>query len=134
MNTIADILAEKHDAECIQGEGLSIDLCPCTLAQEWRKALRQPTQEIWKMTDHMLGNLKRLVRFTEGCRLDMHEPDEQGLTAKFGPFGYGFDNACCYEPQTGHKTDMGIWLINKESGKREWFNLADLVALARRAA
>jgi hypothetical protein len=36
-------LAAKHDAECTQGEGLSIDLCPCDLAREWRTRIDNET-------------------------------------------------------------------------------------------
>lgn len=86
---------------------------------------------------------ERLVKFTCECRPDMHEPDEQEITAKFGPprtksflyqhgsgpktFPVSFDNAFCDE------TEMGFWLINTDTKKKEWFNLAIIVALARAA-
>jgi len=93
----------------------------------------------------MTDTLKRLKKFTKECRPDMHEPDEQNITAEFGPNHYKFDhsgvirtrldNACTTEMSS----DMGFWLVRKGkyadgSGEdREWFNLADIIALARRA-
>lgn len=93
------------------------------------------------------ADLDRLKEFTKECREDMHEPDEQAIYAEFGPntykFEFGnnvirttFDNA-----STGEMSyDMGFWLIRREyySDKsfkevREWFNLACIVALARKA-
>lgn len=90
--------------------------------------------------------LKRLRDFTKDCHDDMHEPDEQNISAEFGPHVYkfggedsvlhtSFDNACTAEMSY----DMGFWLIKKGkypdgSGEdREWFNLACIVALARKA-
>ena len=99
-------------------------------------------------------DLKRLKTFTKDCRDSMHEPDEQGIYAEFGPNTYKFigfpdhvarttfDNA-----NTGEMSyDMGFWLIKRvydEDDKRhelqtytevrEWFNLAVIVALARMA-
>ena len=81
-------------------------------------------------------DLKRLREFTAACRPDMHEPDEQGITAVFGPsqrrsglgiYAVSLDNAC-----TGEDGDLGFWLKSEE-GQSEWFNLADIIALARRA-
>lgn len=101
------------------------------------------------MSEVLARDLLRLKEFTEGCRPDMHEPDEQAIYAEFGPNTYKFE--------TGHVTrtlfdnantgemsyDMGFWLIkrNYDSGDREnaysetreWFNLAVIVALARMA-
>jgi len=83
-------------------------------------------------------DLKRLREFTKECRPDMHEPDEQGVSAEFGPTAVleswgvrhpNLDNAC-----TGECQDMGFWLVSgdEHEQKREWFNLADIIALARR--
>jgi hypothetical protein len=96
--------------------------------------------------------LQRLHAFTQECRDDMHEPDEHGIDAEFGPAmrytGAGpekisFDNACVPNPEYSNphgidmaRMDMGFWLLRKtEKGEteREWFNLADVIALARRA-
>lgn len=90
----------------------------------------------------------RLVEFTRHCREDMHEPDEQGIDAEFGPKMFtwrsvsktqparrskvNFDNAFMQPPTDKDYTDMGIWLID-DTGRREWFNLAGLIALARKA-
>lgn len=80
-------------------------------------------------------DLKRLRNFTRDCRDDMHEPDEQGISVKFPPKNqvYNLDNACTGEPTKTYRTDVGFWLVNDE-GKREWFNLANIIALARRLA
>lgn len=43
------------------------------------------------MTPYMKETGTRLTRVTNGCRVDMHEPDEQGVTAIVR--GTGFDNA-----------------------------------------
>ena len=96
--------------------------------------------------------LKRLQDFTKGCREDMHEPDEQEVDAEFGPQfrfrGDGphkikLDNASNPNPDYHDQyhlqmesMDMGFWLLREvEDGKtvREWFNLADIIALARKA-
>lgn len=57
------------------------------------------------------NDLEILKRMTRDCRPDMHEPDEQGLDAEFGPsfryHGAGmdkipFDNASSPNPQQFH--------------------------------
>lgn len=65
----------------------------------------------------------RLVRITAGCRDDMHEPDEQGVTAKVT--GRVFDNA-------GFETELRVTI--SRDGYHETFDLAGLVALARLGA
>lgn len=109
------------------------------------KSRRQERQER-SVEAIFADDLKRLREFTKECRPDMHEPDEQGITAKYGPsvemVTYGgrdvhvshpqLDNACTGEHPG---TDMGFWLFKEmpDGGKaKEWFNLADLIALARR--
>jgi hypothetical protein len=100
-----------------------------------------------KMDAYFKKELDRLTEFTKQCRPDMHEPDEQSIYAEFGPNVYkydfngvvirtSFDNACTAEMSY----DMGFWLIRREYFKdgsykevREWFNLANVVALARMA-
>lgn len=89
------------------------------------------------------GELADLQRITAKCRPDMHEPDEQGISAEFGPASITessfvrhptLDNAC-----SGPTGDMGFWLIEEadaSTGDREqrtWFNLADVIAWARHA-
>jgi len=77
--------------------------------------------------------ITRLCAITEDCRDDMHEPDEQGLSMKFVK-GFSFDNAFSGPPQGGFGSDTGFWLI-KDAGtpqeRREWFNLASLIAVVR---
>ena len=75
-----------------------------------------------------VGDLARLLAITKGCRDDMHEPDEQDLYAKF--LGQTLDNAFGDDPTTNHG-ELTIGL--NRDGKEEWFNLANLIALARKA-
>jgi hypothetical protein len=84
--------------------------------------------------------IKRLVAITEGCRDDMHEPDEQNLSMEFVE-GFGFDNAFMNPPTMGADSfgcplisDAGFWLIRDKgepTERREWFNLACLIAIVR---
>ena len=71
----------------------------------------------------------RLCDITGKCRNDMHEPDEQGISAIMT--GHLFDNACGDQPMD-NCSEMTIGLRNRE-GRTEWFNLASLIALARKA-
>ena len=92
------------------------------------------------------SEVKRLKEFTKGCRDSMHEPDEQGIYAEFGPNTYMFDTGhVCKTSFDNTNTsemsyDMGFWLIRRDYHEdhsftevREWFNLAVIVALARMA-
>jgi len=79
---------------------------------------------------------KRLLAITEGCRLDMHEPDEQDLKAKV--LGDHLDNAftenICEESILGNYQELVVILERYDiTGRRrvEKFNLASLIALAR---
>lgn len=74
---------------------------------------------------------KRLQRITEGCRDDMHEPDEQDITAYV--VGDHLDNAC-----GSHISDEAVAkcfqeyvVILERDGHTERFNLANLIAIAR---
>lgn len=70
--------------------------------------------------------LQALLQQTEGCRDDMHEPDEQEVTARVR--GRKLDNAMGADPETNNgELTVGI----KRNGVNLWFNLADLIALAR---
>lgn len=78
----------------------------------------------------------RLCTCTKHCRDDMHEPDEQLLSAVFT--GYRFDNAqgviidsMGWSSPNGH--EMAVGLRDGLTERIEWFNLCDLIALARRA-
>jgi hypothetical protein len=89
-----------------------------------------------KTTLAMLGNSVQsmyedaadLLRITRGCRPDMHEPDEQGVSATVR--GRAFDNA-------GFEFEMRLTLrrtSERGDGSEEstaTVNLATLVALAR---
>lgn len=89
--------------------------------------------------DRLRAILARLLETTDGCRPDMHEPDEQDIKARV--IGDHLDNAM------GDLIDAHLI----ESGSQEFvvcierlkyhptrlvvarFNLADLIALARKA-
>lgn len=90
--------------------------------------------------------IRRLCEITEGCRPDMHEPDEQGLEVELYE-GFGLDNAVMSPPRVWSEkidessarthiddSDAGFWLIRDKgepTERREWFNLACLIAIVR---
>lgn len=86
---------------------------------------------------NMSHTLTRLVQITEGCRPDMHEPDEQGLKAHV--VGNHLDNA--FGDYIGERPVIEnfqefVLVLERFDGKsirREQFNLATLIALARNA-
>jgi hypothetical protein len=69
----------------------------------------------------------RLLEVTKNCRDDMHEPDEQGITAIVT--GYNLDNAMGDNP-INNCGEFTVAIV-QDDGRKEWFNLADLIALAR---
>lgn len=74
---------------------------------------------------------ERLLEITEGCRADMHEPDEQDVSAHV--LGNLLDNArgetvCAHDIVSGHQE---LIVVISREGKQESFNLATLIALAR---
>jgi hypothetical protein len=74
---------------------------------------------------------KRLLAITDGCRDDMHEPDNQGVTAKVA--GDYLDNAM---GDDGICDEMFVAITKDHDHDRgdfhtENFNLATLIALAR---
>lgn len=81
--------------------------------------------------------LDRLLAITEGCRRDMHEPDEQGVKARI--VGDHLDNA--FGSQTapelittgGQEYVVILERFDGETIRYEAFNLANLIALARQA-
>ena len=75
----------------------------------------------------MQETLARLLANTDGCREDMHEPDEQDLSAEV--YGERLDNAWGDNPNSGEL----IVALSTSEGDEEWFNLATLIALARKA-
>lgn len=82
--------------------------------------------------------LERLQKVTKACREDMHEPDEQEISAIVS--GFNLDNAMGDSPyhNMGELT-VGIIYIERVEGEKyaheetAWFNLATLIALARKA-
>lgn len=83
--------------------------------------------------NHLQEMKARLDEITTGCRVDMHEPGEQGLAARV--VGNYLDNA------SGHSTRVDaitggyqeFVVVLERDGSREPFNLASLIALARLA-
>lgn len=81
-----------------------------------------------KKKGRMAESLDRLLKITQGCREDMHEPDEQGITVCVK--GHYLDNEMGDNPVTNSgELTVGI----TRNGKIEWFNLAGLIALARKS-
>jgi len=76
----------------------------------------------WEI-DLFAGDLRKLRFVTSACRYDMHEPDEQGVTALVT--GTRLDNA-------GVAGEINIHL-NREGGRSMTIDLASLIALARMA-
>ena len=82
----------------------------------------------------MKETLEKLLQITEGCREDMHEPDEQGLGADV--HGHYLDNA--FSPDTPTR-EIRVKLTRAHGTgdfvrlETEYFNLATLIALARKA-
>ena len=84
---------------------------------------------------------KRLLEITKACRVDMHEPDEQGVDAKVfykKYFDYPKGEKSKTRPHldnamgdSGSCGELCIEIINSTTGKTERFNLATLIALAR---
>jgi hypothetical protein len=76
----------------------------------------------------------RLRALTAECRDDMHEPDCQGVRV-VKTKGTKLDNAYgASETFVGvTNTERRFLLRNDETGEEAWFNLADVIALARKA-
>ena len=76
----------------------------------------------------------RLNRITDKCNVEMHEPDNSGVTARV--IGYKLDNAM--GDAIIEKALKDGWqelvVIIDNNGKNEQFNLACLIALARKAS
>lgn len=82
--------------------------------------------------------LERLQEITKDCREDMHEPDQQEIRAVVT--GNHLDNAMGHDPE---ETDELIVALMRTTPSKEYpnynnvevayFNLATLIALARKA-
>ena len=90
------------------------------------------------LSKYMQDDLDRLKNITEGCRPDMHEPDEQELSAAVS--GQHLDNAMgdriqpwLLERRRGVRGIAAAFASRKKGIMQENFNLATLIALARRA-
>jgi hypothetical protein len=75
----------------------------------------------------------RLLSATKGCRVDMHEPDEQGIKAVV--VGTDLDNAMGDRPVIlpSGRAEFCVAISRDDGTGTEWFNLASLIALARLA-
>ena len=71
---------------------------------------------------------QRLLTITEDCRIDMHEPDEQDVSARV--YGQHLDNAMG-ESITIDDGFQEYVVILRRGIAAEKFNLATLIALAR---
>ena len=90
------------------------------------------------MNEYMVDKLEKLIEFSKECRDDMHEPDEQGISAIV--LGNHLDNAFGDYPEIMKRTwaEDGpsphmeyVICLQKENGEQLWINLATLIALAR---
>ena len=83
--------------------------------------------------NYLTKDHERLVKFTNGCRDDMHEPDEQGISAHI--VGYFLDNA--FGDSIRDNAIKEGWqefvVVLKKGMDLETFNLATLIAIARQA-
>lgn len=85
-------------------------------------------------------SLESLLDITRGCRPDMHEPDEQGLTAIVT--GLSLDNAFGNQRMLVRETPEAeeiVVTLRRDQDGAGWYsqiqiNLATLIALARKAA
>lgn len=86
------------------------------------------------MTLIMQNTLADLKKFTADCRPDMHEPDEQGLSASVvgtrldNAFGTMIEGSCL-----DGNFQESVVILHKADGTSRRFNLATLIALARAA-
>lgn len=77
---------------------------------------------------HLNATKDRLVEITANCREDMHEPDNQDVEAVVT--GNHLDNAMGHTP----KDNCDEFIVTLTRGNSvEHFNLATLIALARKA-
>lgn len=78
----------------------------------------------------MIDALTRLQKITSPCDLEMHEPDNQDIRALV--HGNHLDNAMGDNP-AWNGNEFTVEINDAVTGKTEYFNLATLIALARRA-
>jgi len=78
----------------------------------------------------MKNTLQKLNDITAGCREDMHEPDEQDIKAYV--IGDHLDNAFGNSITLNDGFQEFVVVIRRNE-KTEKFNLATLIALARKA-
>jgi len=72
---------------------------------------------------------ERLVECTKNCRNDMHSPYNQGISAVVT--GINLDNSFGGSDPTKTQLEMMVGIKNEYNSHIEWFNLANLIAMAR---
>lgn len=79
--------------------------------------------------------LKELQEFTKECREDMHEPDNQGIDAWIvgNHLDNAFGNAIVTDLMNSGSQEFIVVMENQSTDKQMKINLADLIALARKA-
>lgn len=105
------------------------DLCWAGEGKVAKKGVRWQKGNVSRdSTSYFAHLLKRLRAVTFDCREDMHEPDEQGI--KCTVEGDHLDNAMGDDPM--HSCgEFIVGLRRADTGITEYFNLANLIALAR---
>lgn len=105
-------------------------------AIKYLEKMKLPRQE--KSPPWMTVMLNDLLDITSGCREDMHEPDEQGVEAKV--VGFTLDNAMgdsiIPKAMKDGWQEFVVTITKESKGKKvsKNFNLASLIALAKKAA
>lgn len=85
------------------------------------------------MSNILKETARRIRKITVDCRYDMHEPDEQEVSATV--IGDHLDNAMGnHVMEEGHRQEFLVIIKNDLTGEEEKFNLANLIALARLAS
>jgi hypothetical protein len=103
--------------------------------QKRQYVLRQMSARTAATHQKMREELDELVRFTHGCREDMHEPDEQGIDAHIvgNHLDNAFGNGVVKEMMDEGCQEFVVILENENTDKQMKINLANLIALARKA-
>lgn len=105
---------------------------PKTSAKE---AIALYRSRIGSMDEGDVEILRALLRFTDGCRDSMHEPDEQDVFAKVvgDHLDNAFGNTVRGKFADGSPCSQEFVVRLRRGNRRLDVNLADLIALARRA-
>src|SRR5271166_4617857 len=134
MRDVEKRFPEAHDfSTCFPSSTINAHLgCTACLVNEAYFNTKEPNP----LSDSDREMLRRLNSITANCREDMHEPDEQNVSADV--VGTHLDNAMgsCKPPRNCGEFQVVIRNTSGDSArshKTEYFNLASLIALARKA-